>query len=590
MKLKSLQIFPNGREGWFSDVMFFGDNVTQLLGPTSCGKTPIIQSIAFCLGYPCVFRNDIYHRCNYAVLIVEVNGQDYQIKRTYLKGKNVDIKVTESNGLVQEFFSEADFSSYLFELVNLKMKNLLGKYGKSTIPYLSTLLPIFYIDQEEGYSQFYCSPANFIKNQFSEMIRLLFDLPAKNLFDTGKAKRDAKEKLEFLDRQVEEYGRKVQIEKDEISGIDYTSNEIDQQVERLKNKLNTILDSGAIHNDAISAFDSLISNIRRKISDLTDDINDLNKRVYSFDQIVNEINTEIDTLNLNEAARRVFLSFNEICSSNDCKLFSASSESYSKNLLYLKDQIKDLVRNQEIDRIKAEQWELRREEEIEQLKNTIKDREVSENSSEIEALVNAVSKIKDEIFELESQKREIIELEFSKNKYFEVYSKRDKALKEYESFSATRQLNPDLIKLKTGLRQNFLNWLDVLNTQNITREITFKNDFTPVLGNELIRQLRGSTKVRAVLSFHAALIELATESSECLFNFFILDAPKQHELPNSELDDFFQKLKDLSKVTNTQIIFSATEYEYLGDENDEVWVPLYPGKKQKMFLNSVIDE
>ncbi len=60
MKLINIQIFPNNQLGWRSDLLRFGDNITQLFGPNGCGKTPIVQSIAYCLGYPSVFRNDIY--------------------------------------------------------------------------------------------------------------------------------------------------------------------------------------------------------------------------------------------------------------------------------------------------------------------------------------------------------------------------------------------------------------------------------------------------------------------------------------------------------------------------------------------------
>lgn len=589
MKLKSLQIFPNGKNGWFTDIMRFGDNITQLYGPTSCGKTPVIQSIAFCLGYPCVFRDDIYHHCSHAILVIEVNSQNYEIRRAYLRGKNVDIQMTEPNGIVQEFYNEGDFSLYLFELVNIDSKDLLDSYGKKTQPYLSTMLPVYYIDQEEGYSDYYNPPSKFIKDQFSEMVRLIFGLPAKHSFGAGQAKRDAKEKLNYLDRQVEEYSRLVDLAKEGTSGIDLSEKEIELQITSLKTELEVLFSSGASYNDAMNALDILINNIRRRLSHQTEEIDNLGNKIFSFDQIIQEINTEIDTLNLNEAARRVFLSFNEICSSKDCKLFSASSESYSKNLLYLKDQIKDLVRNQESDKIRIEQLKQRRDEEIEYLHNTIKDRKISGDNGEIEVLIHAVSNIKDEIFELEDKKRKLIEYGLSQNKYSEIFNKRDKALKEHESFSITRKSNPDLIKVRSGLRRKFLDWLDILNTQNVVREITFKNDFGPILGAETIKQLRGSTKVRAILSFHAALIELANEKSKCLLNFFILDAPKQHELPNDELDNFLKELKKLSATQNTQIIFSATEYKYSGDERDEVWVPLYPGEKQKMFMNNSAD-
>ncbi|MBL1639793.1 hypothetical protein ELD68_35540, partial [Klebsiella pneumoniae] len=55
------------------------------------------------------------------------------------------------------------------------------------------------------------------------------------------------------------------------------------------------------------------------------------------------------TLNLNEEAKRIFRSFEEICPSLDCKMFTRSSESYAKHLLYLKDQIKDIERSLNLD-------------------------------------------------------------------------------------------------------------------------------------------------------------------------------------------------------------------------------------------------
>ncbi|AXN30054.1 hypothetical protein DVV14_01565 [Vibrio coralliilyticus] len=59
MKLISIEILGNGESGWSSEPLFFGKHITHISGPNSCGKTPIVQSIAFCLGYPCLFREDI---------------------------------------------------------------------------------------------------------------------------------------------------------------------------------------------------------------------------------------------------------------------------------------------------------------------------------------------------------------------------------------------------------------------------------------------------------------------------------------------------------------------------------------------------
>jgi hypothetical protein len=125
--------------------------------------------------------------------------------------------------------------------------------------------------------------------------------------------------------------------------------------------------------------------------------------------------------------------------------------------------------------------------------------------------------------------------------------------------------------------------MDELHTTNVSRDVTFKNDFEPVLGKEPISQLKGSTKVRAILAFHAAILELAARYHS-VFNFLILDTPKQHEIHNNDLNRYFIALKNICKKHELQIIFSTTEYEYSGDTCDEKWTPPYPSEEQLMFM------
>jgi predicted ATP-dependent endonuclease of OLD family len=207
MKLISIQIFPSGLLGWQSDLLKFGSNITQLFGANGCGKTPIVQSIAYCLGYPSIFRNDIYDRCNNVILEVDTAKGHLKIKRIY--SKSVDIEVTEPDGETQRFFDEKEYSTYLFEWLGLKVDNLVTNDNKSTSPYLSSMLPIYYLDQDDGYNKFYSPPRNFIKDQFSEMMRMVFDLPIKNSFDQKKERIKAKERLDYLDKQVGLHARGV---------------------------------------------------------------------------------------------------------------------------------------------------------------------------------------------------------------------------------------------------------------------------------------------------------------------------------------------------------------------------------------------
>lgn len=76
MKLLSLEIKPNPISGWASPILNFGNDITQLYAKNESGKTPIIQSIIFCLGYPVDFRADIIKHCASANLIVEIEASN----------------------------------------------------------------------------------------------------------------------------------------------------------------------------------------------------------------------------------------------------------------------------------------------------------------------------------------------------------------------------------------------------------------------------------------------------------------------------------------------------------------------------------
>jgi len=582
MKLISLQVFPIGQQGWQSDRLEFSDNITQVFGPNGCGKTPIVQSIAFCLGYPCVFRSDIYDRCNYVVLEVGTNKGTLKLKRVYCKG--VDVEVTEPSGEKQSFYNEEDYSAYMFDLLGYKTSNLVTNSNKVTPAYMASLLPIFYLDQDEGYNKLYSPPSNFIKDQFSEMMRMIFDLPVKNSFDSKKERIDTKEKLDYLDREVEACGRKVKIAQQVTSSISKDSKELKEEILLLEADLEQLRGSGASHDDSISVLDRLVSTHRAEMQKISVEIGEISKRTRGINQIIHEINTEIESLSLNEEARRVFLSFSEVCGAANCQLFSPSSDSYSKNLLYLKDQIKDLRRNTDTDITKIKQLEDQKKNLEGIVISIIDERNKTLETSVVSSLVDTTSKIMGKIFELQNQRSNIEEVESLKLKHIDKINERNRELEKYEAFSVGGVSIPKLIKLRSKLRQLFLEWLDKLNTNNINHDITFKDDFIPVLGVETIQQLKGSTRTRAVLAFHAALIELIATQNASGLHFLILDTPKQHEIHNDDLDRYLKALKNICYKYGFQIVFSTTEYHYSGDEKDTEWNPQYQGEKQKMFL------
>ncbi|KAB7704851.1 AAA family ATPase [Plesiomonas shigelloides] len=584
MKLISLQLLPNGKHGWYSSKLFFGENITQLYGPNGCGKTPIVQSLAFCLGYPSVFRNDIYENCNLAILEFEIDSKKFTIKRKI--SRDVDILVIEPSGNEQIFCNEKEFSEYIFTLVKINKIDLVSTQNKSTKAYLSTLLPLFFLDQDEGYKAIYCPPKKFIQDQFSEMVRLVLNLPPKNSFNKKKDKLQAKERLNFLDRQVEASLRNLNLSKENIKTITKDQESLKREINLLVDEIENLKNSEATHHDSFNAINRLIQRNRESILEIKNEISEIQKRVKGFEQITSEINSEIETLSLNEEARRVFLSFNEICSSSNCKLFQKSSEAYAKNLLYLKDQMKDLERNSKLDKLRI--CSLNEAEKIilNDLSKLLEEKKSTLGKSEISSLIDVISEIKNTIFNLQNELHKLEKHNKLETLHIEIINDRQAAFEKYQAFSTSTSQCSDLVKLRSELRQFYLNWLDCLNTNNVSRDITFRDDFVPILGNESISQLKGSTRIRAVLAYHAALLELFLEKNKMPFNFFILDTPKQHEIHNNDLDKYIRELKRLSCENGVQIIFSTTEYHYNGDHLDVEWVPEHSGEKQNMFLYS----
>lgn len=584
MKLISLQLVGKGKQGWSSEELHFGEHITHLWGPNGCGKTPIVQSIAFCLGFPCVFRQDIYDHVNYAVLNVEVQGKRLSITRVF--GTEVDIEVVEGTSVPQKFYNDDEYSEYLFELFFLERPDIISTANKSIKPYLSTLLPLVYLDQDDGYRGHYYSKCNFIKDQFEEMIRILFKLPPKNSFNKKKQAIIEKEKLAQLDKAVHLASRRYETQKELVSDINKTSEEIYEEIEMLDKELDNLKSFHSNHDDSLNALDKIISSHKRTIHNIDEDIRELHYRTKGVESIIAEINTEVDTLNLNEEARRVFVRSSDLCSSSNCQLFSSSSDSYSKNLLYLRDQIKDLERNAENDLSRIDELKRRRTAVEELTHQIVEERNNAIEKTEASALVEAISEIKNQLFGLQVQQEKLDNLDKLSTIYFDLLSDQRRAVDRVASLSSSRNSVPEIIQLKSRFKQLLIKWLESIGTINVNLDIKWKNDFVPLFGVESIEQLKGSTRARVVLAYHAALIELLLESENVALDFIILDTPKQHEIHDNDLDNFMISLKKLCKQYSLQVVFSTTEYKYKGDSQDCCWEPKFPGLKQKMFLKA----
>lgn len=582
MVLLSVQVKPAGEQGWQSPVLEFGEEFTQLFGPNGCGKTPVIQSIAYALGYPVTFRGDIYQHCESVTLYLRAGEQEVCLKRRIDRGFDAQIIV---DGEAASFYDEKEFSRTLFALLDVESETLTSTQSEPVRPYLATFLPLFYLDQDTAYTSLYSPPASFIRDQYAEMVRLAFGIPPKHSFDKKKIAIEKKHRLEDLDRAVVRKKSLLESLTAELPSPRRSLSELNTEIGQTMERIESLKKSNSLNSDADSAVSSMISDRQRDAHELASEIQDLRVRADGFVSIKNEIETEINTLSLNEEARRLFSSFEDICAKPECGLFLTSAESYGKNLLYLRDQVKDLDRNTKLQRARITELDHRLSEVKGEIAGLKSRRESIRSGGGIDGVIETMTQLSRTVFALRSEANAIENFEAEEASYLELLNERERVQNDLASIGGTGAVSDiRLIELRRDLRELILFWLDALHTKNVSREIHVDNDFGVQFGEEKIRQFRGSTLVRVILAIRAALFELYTRDPDNRFRFFILDTPRQQDIEAIDLGNFIANLKELARKNQAQIIFSTTEYHYECDAEDREWIPRYQGAEQKMFL------
>lgn len=582
MVLLNVQIEPTGEHGWQSPVLEFGEQLTQLFGPNGCGKTPVIQTVAYALGYPVTFREDIYQHCESVTLTLRAGEQEVGLKRRI--DRRFDAQII-TDGEVASFYDEKEFSRALFNLLDVTVETLTSTKNEPIPPYLATFLPLFYLDQDTAYTSLYSPPASFIRDQYAEMVRLALSIPPKHSFDKKKIAIEKKRRLEELDRAVVRKQSLMESLTAELPSPRRSLSELQTDIKQTKEKIEALHESKSLSSDTDTVVSSQIYDRRRVAHELASEMRDLRMRADGFVSIKDEIETEINTLSLNEEARRLFSSFKDICAKPECGLFLTSAESYGKNLLYLRDQVKDLDRNTQLQRARINEISRRLSEIKEETAELERRRKEIRSGEGIDGIMETMTELNKAVFALQSQADSAEHLEKEQASYVELLNERERVQNDLASIGGVDGASDiRLLQLRRDLHDKILFWLDTLHTKNVSREVHVDNDFGVRFGEEKIRAFRGSTLVRVILAIRAALFELYTRDPANRFRFFILDTPRQQDIEAIDLGNFIGNLKELAMRNQAQIIFSTTEYHYECDAQDREWTPQYPGPEQKMFL------
>ncbi|WP_431265793.1 hypothetical protein ACQ859_10920 [Roseateles chitinivorans] len=564
----------------------------MLFAANGSGKSPIVRMLASALGFPNNFRAEILEKCSSVVLHAEVNGKPLTIRRA-LEAKNTDFYAAiDFDGVLTEHYSEASFSVALFELLALKPPRLVSNKGTEAQPYIATLLPLFYLVQGHGYSTAYRAPSSFIADQFAEMVRFAFGLNPKHSFEVKKSLMDEKDALDAQTRKIVAAERVFEYQRLGVDDSDANQAALQLSSENLARQLDGLRESVDAKGTASSALTELLRQKDEQIRTRQIELFELKTRVAGIETIRAEIDGEVKTLGLNEEALGVFKSFQEICRVPNCGLFLGSSESYGKNLLYLKDQIKDLERNSQRAEIRAEQLSERLEELGQERQTLVKNLESPGNSG-VDQLVTAVHALTKQLVGVQSELARIQGLKDERSKLFKLQQERDRIQDRIEGLSNTGRADQAFKELRQKLRELTVKWMDMLETTSVSRNIDIDLNLRFTFGGETLETIgsggTSSTTSRLVLAIHGALFEAYLADKTRPFRFLILDTPKQDELHTADLARYLTELEKMCEANDAQLIFSSTEYDHPTAKQDKRWLPSYRGPEKPMYLGKRSD-
>jgi len=586
MKLLSIEILPDGPNGWFSGRLQFGRRVTQLFAKNGSGKTPLVKSIVFALGAKVEFRQDVKDKCDRVLLEVESGGRRLLLERSYKRPD--DMAAILDDGSRVEFASERDFSRFLFSHWGVQDPVLTSVRNEKAQLYSSQLLPLFYLDQGHGYNTEYYAAQKFIKDQYAEAMRLIFGLAAKNLYDKKRARIELKDREDYLDRAVARSEKLIEELTRDLGGPRRSLADLNNELQIAMDGLDELRRSGASAERINLELDSRIGQLQQEERELLRERVALNGRVRSFTQIRQEIEIETNTLSLNEEARRVFSSFDAICSNEGCGLFVRSSENYGKSLLYLKDQVKDLNRvsksiEDSIASISARLNTLGLE--IASLRSQ-RLKEASEPGAA--SIVGAAEQLTENVIGLKKSIQIESELFRQESDYVSRLGQRSQVQSNLAGLDGNQSTSSvELLSLRNALKERIVHWLNILRTQNVNRDVDVGPDFDVAFGGEKSTSIdSSSTQTRVVLALRTAAFELAIQRNRALPRFFILDTPRQQDIAREDLAEYMRHVHEMAATLEAQIIYSTTNQRYDLEAGDVEWEPKYPGNEQQMYLGT----
>jgi hypothetical protein len=574
VRLDSFQYLPRGSSGWGSGLLRFGNIFTVVQGANGAGKTPIMKGLMQGLGHEVELPPAVLERCEFAEITILVDGRPFVLRRRL----GVDFEIIIDDGShPKTLTSPAEYAKWFTALFSDTPRLLTDKNNHAAVLYANVLLWSISVDQDHGWTTDYWTPANrnFILDQRQEVIRFLTGLPERHPFRARTEYDAAKQVLERTERSLEmqrfildRLRTNERLSEDEEPRLIERRLQILRELDASKEILEAIRSTTIFFDREIALLEAQRDGLLGRAAVLT-------QRMEQLSLVFSELEGEEDILTANVQATDLLRQF---CDRPDCQMFATSERSFGRSLLFLKDQIKDL---------KASDRDLSREAVSIGEQLTTVEASLSAKREERERAVNATPQaeamvklgaLTKEIVETELRLAKIQQYKAEQERFEKLLDRREQeaiavaenkptGLRGANSVGDVRQLLSDAMQ----------KWLVTLGTQN-TRTAHFDEDFVLFVDGAKFATTThqsGSTRTRIVLAFHAALLEVSLARGGNHPGWLFFDAPKQHELSQTDFDAYADRLQMIAAryPGRVQIVFSAADLKTQFQADDEMWIP-----------------
>jgi hypothetical protein len=561
---------------------------TAVQGPNGTGKTPIMKGVIQGLGCEVELPPDVLARCDSARTTIKVDGQSVALTRRL--GEDFEIQVDDGRD-VKVYTSQSEYSNWFIGLFTADPPVLTSKQNQSVGLYPTVLLPALCVDQDHGWTVDYWTPPNrnFILDQRQEVIRFLVGLPPRHPFRARTEFEAAKVSLERTERAIEMQRFLVDRLRSNEQLADNEEPELSERLFRLRSEVE--LNSAAIEaiRSATAFYDREIVALETQRNEFAGRVGALNKQKGQLNLVLSELDGEEDILTANVQSTDLLRQF---CGRDGCQMFETSERSFGRSLLFLKDQIKDLkASDRDLSRdVEATEQRIARLDAALEAKRGERDRAVAASpQADVLRKLNALTR---ELVEVELRLAKVQQYSAERQKFERLLDQRTQAaslVAETRPSGAKRAGAADDVRrmLSDAMHQ----WLITLGTQN-TRSTHVDETFTLFVDDAKFATTThhsGSTRTRIVLAFHAALLEVSMARGGNHPGWLLFDAPKQHELSQTDFDAYTDRLQMIAAKYpgRLQVVFSVADLRTQFQAGDEVWQPTFTIDGSPRFLGPV---